>query len=239
MSTSVLAHTALVLSGALAAGGAFAAAPSASAAPAGVPTASPVACSSSACTVVARVDVDGDGRADTVSVTPTRAHGSVAQTLRVVTARKQVAQVAYATPYLHSSPTWFGAARIDGVTGNELVVRTGWGAHSQWFAVYSWRGGKLVAQRDPSSGSTEWVTDGAWMTTKGYTVQVAGGQRTLTAREYLRSEGDSHRFDGTAVTFTWRGGAWRRTSSSHVRVAETSPKVEAAYGWHVSGLPQD
>lgn len=241
-----LARTTLALSGALALAGTLAAVPAGAAPATGAAPARSVAgkapspCLATGCKVVARVDVDGDGRADTVSSTPTRANGAAAWTLRVVTARKAVAQVTYGTPYLYEGPSWFGAARMDGVVGHELVVRTGWGAHTQYFGVYSWRGGKLVAQRAPGTRSREWFTDGAYWISQGYTGGLSKGRKTLTTRTYLRGEGASRKyFTGTATTYTWRAGAWRKTGSSTVRVHETSPKVAAAYGWRVAGLPRD
>ena len=229
---SALALAATVLTGG---------ATTASAAPTAVPSAAPTAdappvCLAAGCRVVTRADVDGDGRRDRTSITPTTRGGRKAQVLRTVTARGEVAHVTVPTPWLYGESAWFGAAFLDGRPGAELVLRTGYGAHTQYFGVYGWERGRLAARQDPSTRSTQWSTDGALSVTKGYAVGRSGGAMTLAATEYHANDGWTAMV-GTRSTFRWSKGAWRKAGTVTLRAGLNSPALAAAYGWHVKGLP--
>lgn len=183
-----------------------------------------------------RVDVDGDRKVDTVSITPGR--GSSTHVVRVVTARKTAAQTTLKTPWLMGQKAWFGAAAVDGAPGAELVVRTGFGAHTSLFNVLSWRSGKLVAQKDPSTRSTQWSTDGAASISQGYRTWTKGGATMLTTSTYLREDtGRRDHFVGSVDTFRWQRGRWAPVTSRQIRLPESSPALSSAYGWHIRGLP--
>lgn len=205
------------------------------AAPAGAATtAAPKPCVGTGCSVVSRADVDGDGRPDTVSVT--RQKKGASHTLRVVTARGAVSSVTVATPWLsESAPAFRGAVTLDGVRGAELVLLTETGAHTSYHRVYTWRGGRLVAEKDPM-GSTQWVTDGAAASSIGYTLRTVKGTPQLTSVAYSRdSWGRGATFSGRRVVAQWKNGRWTPITDRHMVVRESSA-VWSGSGWNVRGL---
>lgn len=190
--------------------------------------------------VVSRADVDGDGRADRTTIVRTTAHGDEAWRLTTRTAKGRTSSVVVEAPWLYGSPAWYGASRLDGQKGSELVVRSGFGAHTSFFRVFTWRAGKLVAQTDPSTGELDWVTDGALSVSQGYRVTTSGGRRVLVASQYLRDfSTDPDVMSGTVQRFAWRRGAWRPLGTHTATVRDTAPQVAAAYGWNAPGLPRD
>lgn len=192
-----------------------------------------------AATVVARVDVDGDGRRDVVTTASATFRGEPATTLAVRTASGRKAAVTIPTPWLYGQSAWLGATDLDGARGAELVLRTGQGAHTQFNAVYAWRGGSLAAQADPSSGSTEWWTDGAMSISKGYTATRYRGAKALVVREYVTDlTASTPRATGTISTYVWREAGWAPVSTVRRSVSPSAPEVGAAYGWHAAGLPR-
>ncbi|GAB3115296.1 hypothetical protein GCM10027055_22820 [Janibacter alkaliphilus] len=120
-------------------------------------TTSDDACSGiSGCEIVSRADVDGDGQRDSVAV-----HGrwSSSVGLRVVTATGEV--MSTRTPisaHIATENPFYGAARIDGVAGYELVLMTSAGAHTFEHRVITVRGGELTTLKDPVN-RYRWVTD--------------------------------------------------------------------------------
>ncbi|MDO5630093.1 MAG: hypothetical protein Q4G43_17405 [Mobilicoccus sp.] len=185
--------------------------------------------------VVSRADIDGDGRPDTTTLRSSR--DGTRQTLTVKTAAGRTSSATINTPYLFDRTPFHGVAEIDGAAGHEIVINTGSGAHTLFFAVYSWRDGKLVAQTDPASGSTEWVTDSALSASQGYRVQTVRGVRQLTSVALARDTwGRNATFSGTRVTAQWRDGRWMTITRRAVTVPADSPTVAASAGWHVTGL---
>lgn len=204
--------------------------------PAAASTAAPARSTCGAgCTIVSRADIDGDGRADTTSLT--RLQKGKAHLLRTVTATGRTASTKVATPWLFGNAPFYGAAAMDGVRGSEIVLRTGSGAHTQFFGVYSWRGGKLVAQRDPA-GSTEWVTDGALSFAAGYSLRTVKGTKQLTRISLSRDSWEAPAtFSGVRTTAQWKNGRWTPITIRKVTVPETDA-MWAGAGWNVRGLPR-
>lgn len=185
------------------------------------------------CSVVSRADVDGDGRADTTTVTRQKS----GYTLRTTTAAGRSASTQVKAKWQTEATPFVGAARMDGVKGAELVIRTGSGAHTQYSNVYSWRRGALVAQKDPS-GSTSWVTDGAMSSSIGYTVRTVKGVKQMTSISLGRDSWEKNAtFSGTRIVARWQNGRW---TPSTVR-AITTPATDSVWngaGWNVAGLPR-
>lgn len=201
--------------------------------------AAPAPCLQRGCSVVARVDVDGDRAPDVVSITPTRSGGGPAQIVRVVTARKAASQVVLRTPWLMGQKPWFGAASLDGAPGAELVIRTGYGAHTQFFGMLSWRSGALAIQKDPSTGDSEWITDGAMSVVQGYRAWTKKGTRMLTTTSLERDlSKPGNTFRGSVRSYAWKNGRWSLVTARQLGLPATSPAVTSAYGWHVRGLPR-
>jgi hypothetical protein len=101
--------------------------------------------------VVARVDVDGDGRTDVVRLRKVEDQHAV---LTVSTARGATLSRHLRTTWI--DPMWHGAARIDGRPGAELVLITDAGAHTLFhtvltFATDDWSGSSARALGVPGS----------------------------------------------------------------------------------------
>lgn len=187
----------------------------------------------SGCSVVSRADVDGDGRADTTTIT--QAKGGLAYTVRTTTAAGASATARVKGLWHPETAPFVGAPQMDGVKGAELVVRVGSGAHTQYFNVFSWRRGALVAQKDPS-GSTEWVTDGALSSSMGYTLRTVKGIKQLTQISLGRDSWDKNAtFSGTRTVARWQNGRWTPITRRNVVVPATDA-VWNGSGWNVAGL---
>jgi hypothetical protein len=117
------------------------------------------------CVRVASVDVDGDTRADQVGVIRKGPAPDGSVTVRVRTTRGHMTSTTSALTFWGAKP-WFGAARIDGVRGSELVVGLRSGAHFQQFRVITYRSGRLVSlpAPDPTLG---WGVDASYSSNIG------------------------------------------------------------------------
>jgi hypothetical protein len=204
------------------------------AAPAAGAVPAPVCGSLPRCHVVARADVDGDGRADTVALARRGAdgalHGSV--TVLVRTARATVVSTRRTT-FQWTGPLWQGAALLDGHRGQELVVGASAGAHTRFFWALTWRDGRLVTLPAPAGGPT-WVVDSA-------AAVVLGWQRTaadpvgLVRRRVVEGDPDTGRFPGRETTWRWRADGWHRVATRSFR--DVSPRRAGSWaGWNVPGL---
>lgn len=199
----------------------------------------PVATSAQAATagpsVVSRADVDGDGRADVTSLT--RLSGGKAYTLRTTTAAGRTATTRVDTPWLFGREPFVGAVPMDGVRGSEIVLRTETGAHTQYHRVFTWRSGRLVAQKDPS-GSLDWITDGAAAFAAGYRLRTVDGVKQLTQISLSRdSWAPGATFSGTRFVARWENGQWRPITARSVKMP-ANESVYAGAGWNVGSLPR-
>lgn len=182
------------------------------------------------CKVVSRADVDGDGRADQVGLVQRQSYPSNnTVTIRVRTAKGRTMTTSHRAWWYGS--TWHGAAKFDGVAGYELVVGRNAGAHYRDFRVITYRGGKLVTLRAPG-GDYRWPIDGSSAYNMGWTRSVSKGVVAMTYRGAVRRNQTKH--DLTTVRYTWRSGAWRRTSTKTSVVSNST--AYAIAGWHVPYL---
>lgn len=194
-------------------------------------TTSPAKGCGSGCSVVSRADVDGDRRADTTTLTTSKGR----YTLRTTTAAGRSSSVRIKPMWQAEDAPFVGAPQMDGAKGAELVVRTGSGAHTQYFNVYSWRRGALVAQKDPS-GATTWVTDGAMSVAIGYTVRTVKGVKQMTQINLGRDSWEKNAtFTGTRIVARWQNGRWTPITRRHV-VTPANDSVWSGAGWNVAGL---
>ncbi len=105
--------------------------------------------------LVTRRDVDGDGRRDRVYVAELSDDRAI---LRVDRARGRTLHRSLNTELWYGK-AWHGAANIDGRDGFELVTGDAMGAHTLFFDAWTYRAGRLVRLRAPSSNT--WVVDGS------------------------------------------------------------------------------
>ena len=189
--------------------------------------------------VVARTDVDGDARRDTVALQQVGFDEFEPQfRLCVKTATGKVSKINdTAFTSLSGYAPYYGAASLDGAPGNEIVLRAGIGAHSQLFHVYSWKGGRLVRQNSPDLRQPEWYTDLAVSVVEGYRFSTSRGTRYVVATYGERNPGAAT-FKARQTTFQWKKGGWVRTSARTATFRNDSKTVRALYGWHGVALPR-
>lgn len=192
----------------------------------------------SSCVIVSRADIDGDGTADSVSQTHwgTTAEGGDKITTRVHTADGEKLYVVTETQRRMGSSAFFGAAKIDGRSGYELVTKTDLGAHTAYSQVLTYRDGKLSTLQDPRS-RYRWVTDGSVWSSYGYkrTTTSTGAVKMVAAEATRPPEGGS--FRQTLYTTQWKYGRWQRVGVTTRTISATT--AGAWSGWNVPYLPRD
>ena len=131
----------------------------------------------------------------------------------------------------YSGP-WFGAARLDGVRGGELVLGHVAGAHTAFFRVLTYRSGRLVRERPPGGGS-RWTGDGSYSSDISVYRGWHDGHAYVTTRTAERSA-SGHGHHGRDTRCRWNRG-WHEVSSTRRHYAEDSAAFRVG-GWHVAGL---
>ena len=180
--------------------------------------------------VVARRDVDGDRRRDTIRYKAIR---DDLVKVTVTTAAGRVGVKRLRTEYWPRG-RFHGAAPMDGRAGSELVIGTTFGAHTAWFTVLTWRGGDLVRQGAPGRGH-EWAVDAAATVYLGWRRTTSEGRARITKR-YVFREGVGHHWTGRATTYVWRPGqGWDRASARLISI-HGDRKASRIGGWRVKGL---
>lgn len=189
--------------------------------------------------VVARTDVDGDARRDTVALQQVGFDEFEPRfRLCVKTATGKVSTITdTAFTSLNGHAPYYGAAGLDGAPGNEIVLRAGIGAHSQLFHVYSWKGGRLVRQNSPDRRQPEWYIDWAASVIQGYRFYTSRGTRYVVAT-YGEKSPTAPTFRARQTTFRWSKGGWARATTRTVTFREDSKTAEGVFGWHGVSLPR-
>ncbi len=176
--------------------------------------------------VTKRFDVDGDRRADRVTLAPVRKDRYL---LTVTTARGRTVRVPIWSTFGQDwgGNPWVNQGGIDGVPGAEIVlaVSAGDGVSA---VVLTWRGGKLVNLAAPvsrglgdPSRAWYWIGDDAHLA--GYTFWTAGGQRKALACAYELQA--PNRWSGALTTSVWTGSGWREVASRAVVVPEKTART--------------
>lgn len=183
------------------------------------------------CRIVARVDVNGDGRLDTVALARRGKAATASVLVRVKTGPSRIVSVRRGTPYWYGG-LWQGAAVIDGVAGRELVVGRTSGAHAEFFWVLTWRNGRLLTLRSPG-GDLDWPVDGAVNIDVGWQRTDSDPAGLMRLRVAERQPDD--RLVGTETTYRWSPGHWTETRVSTIDPI-TEPRAASWSGWRVPGL---
>lgn len=192
--------------------------------------------------VVRRVDVDGDGRTDTVTLALSRTTRDTYRfALTVRPARGRIVTVPvtigrYRTD-LTPAMVWTGAAPLDGVAGADLMLDLG-GAVGDfaWLHAYTWRSGRLVNLAAPGATRKDisWHIMGPPFAVSGYTVGgPLTGARTVTHHQLAGKEYAAATYRGTHTTYRWVGGAagsWQRTAVKDSGVVSAA-KAQRYGGW--------
>ncbi|WP_040155870.1 hypothetical protein [Mobilicoccus massiliensis] len=209
MNTRVRTVCAVLTTSALAGLGALGTPPSATAAPA-APTAK-------AGPVSRTVDIDGDRRADKVTVSLyniRKKHLTFMVTVKTArTTTRMPVVVGNENVGLRPADVLVGTAPADGVAGNEIMLEQGGGVGDfGYLRSYTWRGGRLVAQNAPD-GDRAWGVLFPPFGVDGYAFSTKKGKRYVTQTHLQRSR--SGRYYGTATTYVW-AGAWKKQSTKSI-----------------------
>ena len=195
------------------------------------------------CTVVATVDVDGDGRGDQVGVSSRQPADGGTITVRVRTATKQTLQTTGRNVYWFGKP-FLGAVPVDGRAGAEIVVGATMGANYEQFRVVTYRQGKLVTLKAPptvwtkagmAKSTSRWAIDGSYSFNTGVYRHVSDAHVvSVTMKTAVRNE-SGRGFTGHTNVYRWQAGHWQKVSAKKVTYA-TDRSVFGLGGWHVKGL---
>lgn len=168
-----------------------------------------------------RADIDGDGRADTVTFRKvTTKRGQDYFRLAVTTARGKSASTTVSTDGFDkpASDYWVGVTGIDGIRGNEVVLDlVGGVGDATAILSYAWRNGRIVLV--PAAGSPArwpdwdlmWVDFGQ---ARGWTFSQQRSVRYVVRHDLKVSS--SGRFFGTNTRYRWAGNGWQKVSSQKV-----------------------
>lgn len=191
------------------------------------PSASP---NDSARKVQTRIDVDGDRKRDVIRTQRLR-HGNVRVIVR--TSRgKHLSRTVHGVET--SRAHWFGATRIDGVRGAELVASRGAIGDSAPFTVLTERHGRLVRLKAPRAASGWSIYTGPGFV-NGYERSGHGRKATLTYN-HLGDRGK--KWTGRTRDYRWRRGHWVRVDTDRIR-ARTERSAWRRYGgWQMPRLPR-
>lgn len=195
--------------------------------------AAPAAVSRTTATVVThRVDIDGDGRADTVTLrlVSSRERNGYRLAVRTATGRSS-SQVVYADsfPGAPASDLWVGVTGIDGVRGNEIMLDQNAGIGDfPLLLTYTWRKGKLTLLPAPG-GSTRfpgWSLVFPPFRVSGYSFSMKGSTRYVV-HHALNPSPSGRTYSGTNTTYRWTAKGWQRvtTKKSGVVSRATADKM--------------
>ncbi|MBT0772202.1 hypothetical protein KIH74_24875 [Kineosporia sp. J2-2] len=193
------------------------------------------------CDVVKRIDVDGDGNRDQIGVRQKNRHSVE---FRVRTSKRLLVKRLRVESW--DDDAYFGAARIDGVRGAEIVYANQLGADLIAFKVLTFRDGALVVQKPPTTRAPgnpfagQWVVAGSYGVFEGIRRTVRDHRAFITLYQGNRDHFGAQSWSGRATTFVWRKkqADWRRHSVRRVTAGSDKKVRSAYYGWHVKGLPQ-
>lgn len=172
-------------------------------------------------------DVTGDGRNDKVELF---ALGSDKFRLTVTAAKSgiisSVTFPAVIGEWKQPADALYGAAAIDGAKGMELIAQRWTDSSAGGYAliglsVYTWRDGKLVAEKAPKGGQTTQWGFGKRMngTAQGYRFFDKGGRRYVEVSNVSYKPG-GHPWRGTITRSVWRHGAWVKVSTRKVALTD-------------------
>ena len=168
----------------------------------------------SGCRTRVSVDVNGDGRRDSVGLASRGADSSRAAIVRVKTSASRIVSTRWRAPFW-SGDLWQGATRLDSRAGHDLMIGQTMGAHTEFFRALTWRNGTL-ATLDAPGHPTYWVIDGAVGVSMGWRRAAGEAPGTIQQRVAVRT-GDPVRspFKGTINRFRWANGTGTGSQPHH------------------------
>lgn len=187
------------------------------------------------CHRVARIDVNGDRRADRVGwvqISRKRVRIRVRITGGRVVSRRVNVRLWW------GGGVWGGGAWIDGRRGAELLVGSAMGAHTPFYTMLTYRRGDLVVEKSPATGAyggDRWAIDASLVASAGWKRHAGRrGRVTMTQRTATRN-GDGPRYSGRNVRYAWRHGDWKRVNRTP-RTYKNGRRAHRIAGWQVGHL---
>lgn len=170
-----------------------------------------------------KVDVDGDGRKDTVTIT-TMTGDRYRVTAVTAKGRKSSVTITSTIEVDWGIEPYWGAAKLDKVKGYELLLATG-GGDGYTSVVLTWRANTLTRQPAPKARSSVY----AWYALSaldwgrsGYRFSTKEGKRYV--KQYTLFRMGTKRWEGTIVTSRWKSGKWTKTASKRVKLTNAQVK---------------
>ncbi|MBN9105151.1 MAG: hypothetical protein J0I14_09125 [Propionibacteriaceae bacterium] len=174
-------------------------------------------------------DMDGDGTRDSVTLNYL---GSNRFQLVVTTTKGKTAKATFTSrvdaKWAPPADTWYGASAIDGRKGSELIVnkftrKTAESRFNVTLGVYTWRSGKLVAEKAPASlwGKTWKVNATQAGEARGYNFFTRSGHRYVDVTRMTTGKYTSP-WNGHVTRSVWRNGAWVKLWTHKARTVKGS-----------------
>jgi hypothetical protein len=179
-------------------------------------------------------DMDGDGSRDSVTLTYLgleRYLGTDQFELSVTTTKGRTAKAVFSSnanaAINQVNGVWQGADAIDGHKGSELLVSL----HNSLLGdderftlgVYTWRSGKLVAEKAPAAPGTAWQVGLGDESAAGYRFFTSHGHRYADASR-LKQLYNPTRWKGTVTRSVWQHDKW-------VKVSQHRAKATGSLTW--------
>jgi hypothetical protein len=185
------------------------------------------------CRVVAKIDVDGDRRSDAVGFQ--KLPGDRTAVVRVLTASGDRLARRVDVRGWFGGGRWGGAAHVDGEGGAEILVGSTLGAHTPFYTMLTYRGGRLVVERSPRGDAT-WFVDAAASVYFGWWRDARDGRVTVTSRSAVRHVHGA--WSGSDIRYRWRADQWQRASrTKHVYAGPRA--ASKIFGWHIDMLDRE
>lgn len=190
--------------------------------------------------VTRRVDVDGDGRLDTITVRTIWRRGYDCRfTVTVSPARGAAVTMPVRMPncenHFGADGLWAGSADVDGQPGSEFMLDFGgYMGDFPWLHTYAVRGGKIVALPAPGSSNrlVSWDVVGPYpFPISGYTFSTRGGVRYVVHHELTPSR-SGRTYTGTDTTYRWAGTSWARVSRAPAKPVSRAAAEKNVWLWH-------
>lgn len=179
--------------------------------------------------VKVKVDVDGDGRKDTVKVTRLSTNRYKVAVTTAKGRKKSIKITSTIETDWGMDPYW-GAAKLDKVKGHELLLATGAG-DGYTTTVLTWRKGKLVKEAAPKARSAKyaWYSLGTDWGRHGYRFYSKNGKRYV--EQFSLFKQGTPRWEGTLVTSKWTAKGWKKIKTKQVSLTTTKAKKYTTGGF--------
>lgn len=172
-----------------------------------------------------QVDVDGDKRNDTVTVTATSPDRYKVEVLTKKGRRAEITITSTIATDWDVEP-WWGAAKLDKVKGHELLLATGAGdGYSS--VVLTWRKNSLVRQPAPKARSSKyaWYAQNDLNAKHGYRFFNSNGKRYVEQFGLFKySSASNARWEGRITKSRWTGSSWKKISAKNVKLTDKKAK---------------